>query len=108
MKKVFLVLLMVAVYGVSMANYSPNVSSVKNTQVSIVTDVDGSNASVTDNEKDKSKTTETKTAKAEGTEKAKSDGCATAKSDGCGTAKAGCGGEKSKTSTAQNKEVPKQ
>jgi len=93
MKKVFLVLALVATYGVSMAMSGSNVISVNNDQVTIVADVNNSDVVAPENEKEKEKATtkEAKTTKSE----AKSEGCATAKSEGCGEkAKAECADKK--------------
>jgi flagellar biosynthesis/type III secretory pathway protein FliH len=96
MKKVFLVLALVATYGVSMAMSGSDMKSVNTDQVTIVADVDD-NSNVAEPEKEKAKTKEAKAAKSEAKSTAKSEGCATAKSEGCATAKSeGCGGDKAK------------
>ncbi len=98
MKKVLLILALVAAYGVSMAISSANVVIVDHSQATIVA---YDNNVTPEGEKEKSK--EAKVAKSE----AKSEGCATAKSEakseGCATAKSeGCG-EKSKTASNEKK-----
>ncbi len=107
MKKVFLVLALVATYGVSMAMSGSSVMIADNNQVTIVADVVDNNITAPEGEKEKAKTKEAKAAKSEGcaTAKtaAKSEGCATAKSEGCATAKTACCGDKSKTATAEKK-----
>jgi hypothetical protein len=103
MKKVFLVLALVAAYGVSMAMSGSNVFTVDNMQTVIVADMDDNNVVAAENEKEKADKKEAKAAKSEGCagEKsaAKSEGCAgeksAAKSEGCG--------DKSKTATAEKK-----
>ncbi|KAF0237636.1 MAG: hypothetical protein FD181_1693 [Prolixibacteraceae bacterium] len=105
MKKVFLVLALVAVYGVSMAMSGSNVITVDNMQTVIVADMNGNNSVAPDSEKENAKATkkEAKAAKSEGCagEKsaAKSEGCAgeksAAKSEGCG--------DKAKTAVAEKK-----
>ena len=87
MKKVFLVLALVAAYGVSMAMSSSNVVTVNNDQVTIVASMDDNNVTAPVAEKEKAKTKAAKAAKSEGCATAKSEGCATAKSEGCATAK---------------------
>jgi hypothetical protein len=105
MKKVFLVLALVAAYGVSMAMSGVNVVTVNDQQVSIVANMDDNNvtAPAAEKEKEKAKTKEAKAAKSEGCATAKSEGCATAKSEGCATAKKADCGDKTKTATAEKK-----
>ncbi len=111
MKKVFLVLALVATYGVSMAMSGSSITTVNNDQVTIVADMDDNNVTAPEGEKEKAKTKEAKAAKGEGCATAKSEGCATAKSEGCATAKSeGCAtaksegcGDKSKTASAEKK-----
>lgn len=107
MKKVFLVLALVATYGVSMAMSGSNVMAADNNQVTIVADVVDNNITAPEGEKEKAKTKEAKAAKSEGCATAKSEGCATAKtaakSEGCATAKTADCGDKSKTATAEKK-----
>jgi hypothetical protein len=105
MKKVFLVLALVAVYGVSMAMSGSNVVSVDNMQTTIVADLNDNNIAAPDAEKEKEKTkgTEAKAAKSEGCGGEKS----AAKAEGCGGEKSaakadGCG-DKTKTATAEKK-----
>lgn len=105
MKKVFLVLALVAAYGVSMAMSGSNVITVDNMQTVVVADMNDNNvvAPETEKEKEKAAKKEAKAAKSEGCagEKsaAKSEGCAgeksAAKSEGCG--------DKTKTATAEKK-----
>jgi len=101
MKKVFLVLALVAVYGVSMAMSGSSAVNVANSQTTIVADMSDNNVAAPEGEKEKEKAkgTETKAAKSEGCggEKsaAKSEGCSTAKSEGCG--------DKSKSASAEKK-----
>jgi len=114
MKKVFLVLALVATYGVSIAMSGSDVITVGNSQVTIVADMNDNNVTATEGEKEKAKTADAKAAKADGCggEKsaAKADGCggekSAAKADGCGgeksTAKADCG-DKTKTASAEKK-----
>ena len=100
MKKAFLVLALVAVYGVSMAMSESAVVTVNESKTTIVA-VDDNNTPAAEKEKAK----ETKAASTDG--KAKSEGCGTAKSEGCGTAKsAGCG-DKAKTESTEKKEGSK-
>ena len=105
MKKVFLVLALVAAYGVSMATSGSNVITVDNMQTVIVADMNDNNVMAPETEKEKEKASK-KEAKA-----AKSEGCAgeksAAKSEGCAGEKSaskseGCG-DKTKTATAENK-----
>jgi hypothetical protein len=100
MKKVFLVLALVATYGVSMAMSESSVIVVDNMQVTIVADMDDNNVVAPETEKTKEKASK-KEAKA-----AKADGCGTAKADGCSgeksAAKADCG-DKTKTAVAEKK-----
>ena len=103
MKKVFLVLALVAAYGVSMAMSGTSVIVADNNQVTIVADVIDNNITVPEGEKEKAKSNDAKTAKGEGCATAKSEGCAGAKSEGCATAKSSeCGG-KTKTAAAEKK-----
>jgi len=114
MKKVFLVLALVAVYGVSMAMSASNVITVDNLQVTIVADMNDNNVTALEGEKEKAKKAEAKAVKADGCggEKsaAKADGCSgeksAAKADGCSgeksAAKADCG-DKTKTAVAEKK-----
>jgi hypothetical protein len=103
MKKVFLVLALVAVYGVSMAMSGSNVITVDNMQTVVVADMNDNNVVAPEPEKEKASKKEAKAAKSEGCagEKsaAKSEGCAgeksAAKSEGCG--------DKAKTATAEKK-----
>jgi hypothetical protein len=95
MKKVFLVLALVATYGVSIAMSGSNVVTVANSQTTIVADMGDNNVVAPEKEKAK----ETKAAKSE----AKSEGCGTAKSEGCGTAKSGGCGDKAKSASAEKK-----
>jgi hypothetical protein len=95
MKKLFFVLALVAVSGVSMAMTSGIVSKVENSKASIVAVDDKTDKS---EKETKSATTETK---------AKGEGCGTAKSAGCGDkAKSGCG-EKAKAECETKKEGTK-
>ena len=113
MKKVFLVLALVGVYGVSMAMSSSTVVVVDNMQTTIVADLNDNNVVAPETEKEKEKATkkEAKTEKSEGCggEKsaAKSEGCggekSAAKSEGCGTAKSGGCGDKAKSASAEKK-----
>lgn len=97
MKKLFFVLALVAVYGVSMAMTSGMVSTVDNSKTSIVA-VDEKTDKADKEKEAKATTTETK---------AKGEGCGTAKSEGCATAKsAGCG-EKAKSDSGTKKEGTK-
>lgn len=105
MKKVFLVLALVAVYGVSMAMSGSGVVTVDNMQVTVVTGMDDSNVVAPEAEKEKEKATkkESKSAKSEGCAGEKS----AAKADGCGGEKSaakadGCG-DKTKTAAAEKK-----
>jgi len=107
MKKVFLVLALVAAYGVSIAMSGSNVITVDNNQVTIVADMDDNNAVAPKSEKEETKTKEAKQAKSEGCATAKSEGCATAKSEGCATAKAAGCGEKTKTASTDKKDGSK-
>ena len=103
MKKVFLVLALVAVYGVSMAMSNSSVVVVDNMQTTIIADLNDNNVVAPEGEKEKAKGAEAKAAKSEGCagEKsaAKSEGCSgeksAVKSDGCG--------EKTKTASAEKK-----
>ncbi|NQU53023.1 MAG: hypothetical protein HQ522_10850 [Bacteroidetes bacterium] len=97
MKKVLLVLALVATYGVSMAMSSSNVVIVDDAQVTIVADMDDNNVVIPEGEKEGTKTAATAKTPAKG------EGCSTAKADakaeGCSTAKAdtkaeGCSGDK--------------
>ena len=103
MKKLFLVLALVAVYGVSMAMSGSNVVLVDNFQTTVVADVSDNNSAAPATEKEKEKTKEVKAVKTD----AKSEGCGTAKSEGCGgeksAAKSGCCGDKTKTASAEKK-----
>ena len=103
MKKVFLVLALVAAYGVSMAMSGSNVVTVDNFQTTLVADVSDNNAAAPATEKEKEKTKEAKAAKTG----AKAEGCATAKSEGCSgeksAAKSAECGDKTKTATAEKK-----
>ena len=97
MKKVFLVLALVATYGISIAISGDNAVTVENSKTTLVADVTDNNVAAPEAEKEKEKAT-AKEAKA-----AKSEGCATATSEGCATAKSeGCG-EKTKTASAEKK-----
>ena len=102
MKKVFLVLALVATYGVSIAMSGSNVVTVDNSQVTIVADMNDNNVTATEGEKEKAKTADTKAAKADACGGEKS----AAKADGCGgeksAAKSGCG-DKTKTASAEKK-----
>jgi hypothetical protein len=115
MKKVFLVLALVAAYGVSMAISGSNVITVDNVQTEIVADMNDNNVVAPEAEKEKATKKEAKAAKADGCggEKsaAKADGCggekSAAKAEGCSGEKSaakaeGCG-DKSKTATAEKK-----
>ncbi len=115
MKKLFLVLALVAAYGVSMAMAGAAVITVDNMQTVVVADLNDNNVTAPAFEKEKESKKEAKAAKTEGCagEKsaAKSEGCAgeksAAKSEGCGGEKSaakadGCG-DKSKTATAEKK-----
>ena len=105
MKKVFLVLALVATYGISVAMSGDNAVTVENSKTTLVADVTDNNVAAPEAEKEKEKATakEAKAAKSEGCATAKSEGCATAKSEGCATAKSeGCG-EKTKTASAEKK-----
>lgn len=101
MKKLFLVLALVATYGVSMAMSSSNVNTVDNAEIAIVADVNDSEVVAPEGEKEKAATTETKAAKSEGCAGTKTAATSTAKSEGCGgTAKAAdCSGDKTKTAS---------
>lgn len=101
MKKVFLVLALVAAYGVSMAMSSVEVNTVTVEQISIVADVDEVNNDAPEKETEKAKAKTT--AKADGAAKAKGEGCATAKSEGCASKKSSCGGEKSEAKKDDSK-----
>lgn len=87
MKKVLLVLALVAAYGVSMAMSNTTVVSVDETKVTIVADMDDNNVVAPEGEKEKKKAkTKAKDAKAKGK------ACADAKAEGCsGKAKSDCG-----------------
>jgi len=99
MKKVFLVLALVATYGVSIAMSGSNVITVANSQTTIVADMSDNNVVAPEAEKEKEKAKDAKATKSE----AKSEGCGTAKSEGCGTAKSeGCG-DKAKSASAEKK-----
>ena len=93
MKKVFLVLALVAAYGVSMAMSGSSVITVDNMQTVVVADMNDNNVVAPETEKEKEKASK-KEAKA-----AKSEGCAgeksAAKSEGCG--------DKAKTASAEKK-----
>jgi hypothetical protein len=114
MKKVFLVLALVAVYGVSMAMSNASFVVVDNVLTTIVSDLNDNNVVAPEGEKDKATKKEEKAAKSEGCagEKsaAKSEGCAgeksAAKSEGCAGEKSaksdGCG-EKTKTASVEKK-----
>jgi hypothetical protein len=101
MKKVILLFVFVAVYGVTMAMSGSNSVLVSNMQTTIVANMMDNDVTApeTEKEKEKAKGTETKTAKSEGCggEKsaAKSEGCGTAKSEGCG--------DKTKSASAEKK-----
>ena len=97
MKKVFLVLALVATYGVSIAMSGSNVVTMTNSQTTIVADMGDNNAVAVEGEKEKEK--DAKAAKSE----AKSEGCGTAKSEGCGSAKSGGCGDKAKSASAEKK-----
>jgi hypothetical protein len=101
MKKVFLVLALVATYGVSMAMSGSSEIIADNNQVSIVADVIDNDVNTP--EKEKATKKEAKAAKAEGCATAKSEGCGTAKAEGCATAKKAECGDKTKTATAEKK-----
>ena len=107
MKKVFLVLALVAVYGVSMAMPVSSVATANIDQVTVVADLNDNNVTAPEGEKEKAKTKEAKAAKSEGCATAKSEGCATAKTaakgEGCATAKSADCGDKTKTATAEKK-----
>jgi hypothetical protein len=103
MKKVFLVLALVATYGVSMAMSGSSVITADNNQVTIVADVIDNDVNAPEGEKEKATKKEAKAAKSEGCATAKSEGCATAKSEGCATAKKAECGDKTKTATAEKK-----
>ncbi len=105
MKKVFLVLALVAAYGVSMAMSGSSVITVDNMQTVVVADMNDNNVVAPETEKEKEKASK-KEAKA-----AKSEGCAgeksAAKSEGCSGEKSaakseGCG-DKAKTASAEKK-----
>lgn len=100
MKKVFLILALVAVYGVSMALSTSSTVTFNESKTKIVA-VDDNNTPAAEKEKAK----ETKAASTDG--KAKSEGCGTAKSEGCGTAKSGGCGDKAKTESTEKKEGSK-
>lgn len=103
MKKVLLVLALVATYGVSMAISGTNVVTVDDAQVTIVADMNDNNVVSPEGEEENKKAVAKETTKAKGegcsTAKAKGEGCADskaeAKSEGCSGAKAeaksGCG-----------------
>lgn len=96
MKRVLLVLALVAVYGVSMAMSASTVVAANDSKTSIVA-VDDNNVPAAEKEKAK----ETKSATTDS--KAKGEGCGSAKSEGCGSAKsAGCG-DKAKTECSDKK-----
>lgn len=82
MKKVFLVLALVAVYGVSIAMSGSSAVIVNNTEVTIVADMDDNKVAMAEVEKEKEAKAKTKAKDAKG------EGCATAKSEakseGCG------------------------
>jgi len=91
MKKVFLVLALVATYGVSIAMSGSNAVTAANSQTTIVADMGDNNVVAPEAEKEKEKAKDAKASKSE----AKSEGCATAKSEGCGEkAKAECADKK--------------
>jgi hypothetical protein len=101
MKKLFLVLALVAAYGVSMAIPATEVNNVVAEQVTIVADVDEVINDAPEKEAKKAK--EGKATKAEGKTAAKGEGCATAKSEGCASKKSSCGGEKSEAKKEDSK-----
>jgi hypothetical protein len=101
MKKVFLVLALVAAYGVSMAMSVTEINTVKAEQVTIVADMDEVINDAPEKESKKAK--EAKASKAEGKTAAKGEGCATAKSEGCASKKSSCGGEKSEAKKEDSK-----
>ncbi len=111
MKKLFLVLALVAAYGVSMAMSGEEMTSELYDQVTVVADADDKAESP---EKEKTAAKEAKSSKADGCATAKADGCATskaqasttAKADGCATAKKeGCTSKKTASTekVAENK-----
>ncbi len=93
MKKVFLLLAFVAVYGISMAMSGTSVVVAVDSQVAFETEIVDNNVAAPEGEKEKAK--EAKAAKGEG--------CATAKSEGCSTAKAAGCGDKEKSASADTK-----
>jgi len=99
MKKVFLVLALVATYGVSIAMSGSNVVTMTNSQTTIVADMGDNNVVAPENEKEKEKAKDAKAT----TSEAKSEGCGTAKSEGCGSAKSGGCGDKAKSASAEKK-----
>ncbi len=99
MKKVFLVLALVAVYGVSMAMPVSSVATANIDQVTVVADMNDNNITAPEGEKEKAKTKEAKAAKSEGCATAKT----AAKGEGCATAKSADCGDKTKTATAEKK-----
>jgi len=98
MKKLFFVLALVAVYGVSLAMSSAMVITVDNLKASIVA-VDEKTDKADKEKEAKAATTETK---------AKGEGCGSAKSAGCGDkAKSADCGDKAKAACAEKKEGTK-
>ena len=98
MKKLFFVLALVAVYGVSMATNNTVISSNLNAQTCIVAQADDSQMEAPDNEKEKAK--ESKATASDSKAKTEGSAAAKAKGEGCsGEAKKECGsscGEKKK------------
>ncbi len=100
MKKVLLVLALIAVYGLSVSTASAKVVTVNNAKVTLVADDNNSTVAIPEGEKtkkEKAKTTETKAkVKKVAKSETKSEGCAGAKcegkSEGCaGKEKSCCG-----------------
>lgn len=100
MKKSLLILTMIVAYGVSVANASAKVVSVKKNAVTIVAD-DNSNFAFLEEEKDKKKT-ETKKTEAKEKETKKATGCAEAQKKSCAASGKTCGSEKSETTTKKS------
>lgn len=94
MKKTLLIMAMIVAYGVSVANVSAKVASVKKNAVTIVAD-DNSNFAFSEEEKDKNKTEKKKT-EAKEKETKKATGCTEAQKKSCAASGKTCGSEKEK------------
>ncbi|WP_155523341.1 hypothetical protein [Maribellus luteus] len=92
MKKIFLILALVAVYGVSIANSSTNVASTEKDAVTIVAD-DDNNSAISEEEKDKKKT-EKKKAEVKEKDAKKATGCTETQKKSCAASGKTCGSEK--------------